>query len=420
MRIDIATPDPTRYIIEHEGEIRLEMMEWPNKTLSLLLDAHQLAKSGDKEEKVNRILQAARDQSITLRVLQIWREKLLKEGNRHIFIYDIVEQDANRIKSTEVYEEIVAQNGLQRINQLYNDTEDGLVYSSFETTNDLVSKISLAFKEKKTLKNVDYANNAIHTQSIDYHIFVDINLIDNYVAINLDPKSGLMEYGTTDERVSIVKIAGTYADKISEVFGINYLETRELTQNALYNIWKDATAYDIPELETVMDTVTQGTIDFVNSYEGALKLSDDAKSTLVKRILANFQHIYIKENYADIEEAIAHTRGNRPGFITEHNVRERTGSTFKQRSADRETPIEEMDTFGDTQVTIDELGRVEYLKYTWNGLEGISKAIPTIMDSKFGFDYIIFTRHATLEEINHVISQFRRYKGNIRIARLGH
>ena len=67
-------------------------------------------------------------------------------------------------------------------------------------------------------------------------------------------------------------------------------------------------------------------------------------------------------------------------FITEQNIRERSGSTLKQKSRNSSTPIEESDAFGDTIVTIDQLERVQKLTYNWNGLEDIppGKSIPLL------------------------------------------
>lgn len=423
MRIDDPNIDPVKFVIEKEDALREEMSTWHGKTLKVLLDNHDLPSSGNKPNQIDRVLDAVKLETIKLSKLREWSYRFLREGNRHLFIYDVIPEDINRIKNIGTLQEILEKHEIKKKDELFKKVRDGLVFFDFTTQNEEVSKISLVYKEEKVLKVPNYSNNTIETETIDYYIFIDIDVTDGIMLINLDPRSGLRESNENDDRVSLIKIAQRYKEEIETLFLLHFRDTNDVTQKALYRVWKDATQYVLPEVEQELGDLTDEITKFVDALaaDDKLNLKTETKTSLLKKILSNVEHSILKDRYEDYEEIIKQARNARPGFITEHKIRERTGSTLSQKSADKVTPIEESDSFSDTKVTIDQLERVQRLQYTWSGLEGIAPGvIPTIIESKPQYDYVIFTSYATVEEIAHVISQLKRYKTNVRSTRSDH
>ncbi|TNO67014.1 hypothetical protein [Bacillus cereus] len=420
MYISDLSEDPTKFVVDNEESLKVELNNWNKKTLKLLLSNHDEPVSGKKESLVENILSAIKNHTISLATLQEWSYRYLEEGKRHLFLFDIVPQISNDMKTMSNFEQVLIKGGIERINLLYQDVQDGLVLFDYDVHNDEVSKVRLAYKEKKMLRFPNYDTDRIERTEIDYYIFCYIDFVDNTLIINVEPISGLIESGENDAYVSVKKIALRYKGEMESVFGLVLQDTHDITQRALYRIWKDATRHELPEIAEVIDNITADVESFVESIasEEKLNLNEESQTKLVHKIITNIEHTIINENYEEFKEKIEMARNTKPGFITEQNIRERSGSTLKQKSRNSSTPIEESDAFGDTIVTIDQLERVQKLTYNWNGLEDIPPGkIHTIIESFLMYDQIIFTSHTTLEEFNHVLYQLKRYKSKIRAAR---
>lgn len=420
MYIQDINQDPTRYVVANESNLKAELNNWNKKTLKLLLSNHDQPVSGNKDALIENILSSVKNETISLQTLQEWSYRFLEEGKRHLYLFDIVPQNSKDLQGVETFEKILVDQQIERINLLYQNTEDGLVFFNYNVHNDQVSEIQLAYKEKKTLRVPNYDTDRIERNQIDYYIFCNINFTDNTLIINVDPISGLIESGESDAYVSAKNIALRYKEVMESTFGLIFQDTHDVTQRALYRIWKDATRHELPELAEELDNLTEIVNGFVEDIgsEKTLNLNADSQGKLVQKILSNIEQTIINERYEEIKDKIEQARNSKPGFITEQNIRERSGSTLRQKSRDSRTPIEESDAFGDTRLTIDQLERVQKLTYNWNGLEDIPPGkIHTIIESFSMYDQIIFTSHTTLEEFNHVLYQLKRYKSKIRASR---
>ncbi|MGQ4668599.1 hypothetical protein ACUIJN_22730 [Metabacillus halosaccharovorans] len=424
MLIKDLSQDPIEFIIQNETILTEYLKDWNNKSLKQLLGSHDLLISGNKDTLVKNILDGVKFGNISLVSLQSWFKKNLREGKRHLFIFDIVPEHSKQLSDINCFEGILSANeALERKDHLYKDVEDGLVVFNYSIKDNKVESIMLAYKEEKMLRLPNYETGSIDTKSIDYHIFIDIKLEDNIMYINLEPTTGLIENNENDATVSVKKIASRYKNVMEEIFSLKFLDPFEITQKALYRIWQDATRYELPEIIDILDSITSDVNNFVSdiSKEDKLALNQDIQNKLVTKVLSNIENSILTSRYDEYKEKIEQARKLKPGYITEQRIRERTGSTLNQKSADKLTPIEHADSFSDTRVTIDELERVQKLYYTWRGLDDIPPGvISTIIESFKEYDLVIFSSHSALEEIKHVLNQFKRYKDKIRNTRPSH
>lgn len=421
MYINNLQQDPVEFVIENETKLVSVLKEWHTKSLKHLLHSHNLVVSGNKETLVKNILEGIKLGEISLVTLQTWFKNLLREGKRHLFIFDIIPEQANAIRNIQNFEEIC--NNYQEFTRkdlLYQNVSDGLVLFNYSTVDNNVDYITLGYKERKVVRIPNYETGQIETNDIDYYIFIDINLADNTMIINLEPTTGLVENDESDAYVSVKSIALRYKEEMERIWNLRFYNTQDITPKALYKIWQDATKYDLPEVNEILDSIAEDVNSFVEniSKEEKLNLKHGTMTKLTTKILANIENAIVTDRYEEYREKIEQARKQKPGYITAQKIRERTGSTLNQKSADKQTPIEHSDTFSDTKVTIDELERVQKLYYTWRGLDDIPPGvIPTIIESFKEYDLIIFTNHTTVEEIKHVLNQFKRYKATIRASR---
>lgn len=112
-----------------------------------MLSNHDEPVSG-KKSLVENILSAIKNHTISLATLQEWSYRYLEEGKRHLFLFDIVPQISNDMKTMSNFEQVLIKGGIERINLLYQDVQDGLVLFDYDVHNDEVSKVRLAYKEK--------------------------------------------------------------------------------------------------------------------------------------------------------------------------------------------------------------------------------------------------------------------------------
>lgn len=414
--------DPVKFVIENEAMLHDELMGWHKKALRLLLSEHEGQKSGNKETLINNILSDVKLGTITLERLQRTAERYLEEGKRHVFVFDIVPEHVKPLRELEAFSKLINEKSLKKQNLLYHPVANDLIFFDYLVVNDVVSNIKLTYKEQQTLKIVDYENNRVDDVDINYHIFITIDLTHEFMTINLEPIRGLIVNEETDETVSVKKIAMIYKEKMKELLGLEFYTTHDVTQQALHSIWSDSTKYEVSDIQEVLDGVAIDVQDFVKSIcsPEKLNLCEETQVKITNKILGSLENSILTDNYDTYKDIIEQARHHKPGFITEHKIRERTGGVFKQKSADRSTPIEETDTFSDTKVTIDQLERVQQLYFTWNGFEYIPPGkVPTIIESFNMYDLIIFTSHTTLEEIEHVLNQLKRYKDQVRASRRG-
>lgn len=420
MLINNLQQDPVEFIVANEPTLKSVFLNYPNKALKILLSNHGGQINGNKDTLVQNIFADIKLGTLSLSSLQKFFYSNLEEGKRHLFVFDIFPESILQLKNIDVFNSFLEEKGLHKQNLLYQNVSDGLVLFDFLVKNDKVASIKLGYKEKKILRVPNYETNQIERAEIDYHIFININFDDNMMIINLEPFSGLIENNESDETVSIKKIALRYKEDMQQLFTLMFEDTHEITQKALYRIWEDATKHDIPQIQEILDSLTDEVGRFVNSIlkKEEVNLNKDTQNKLVNKILYSIENAVITERYDDFKEQIEQDRNTKLGYITEQNIRERTGSTLKQKSPDRKTPIEESVAFSDTKVTIDQLERVQKLTYTWNGIEDIPPGkIPTIIESFTQYDHIIFSSHTTLEEIEHVLYRLKRYKAKVRPPR---
>lgn len=422
MLISNTKQDPIEFVINNEKELTEKLKEWNAKSLKQFLGNHDLLVSGNKDTLVKSILDGIKFGDISLIALQAWFKKYLREGKRHLFIFDIVPEHSNALSDIEFFKGILEKNNeLIRKDEQYKKVNDGIVLFNYSIKDDKIESIMLGYKEEKLLRIPNYETSQIDTKTIDYHVFIDIKLEQNTMYINLEPTTGLVENNESDVTVSVKKIASRYKEIIESVFELKFLNPYETTQKALYRIWKDATGHDLPEIVGILDSITEDVNSFVSSIsnEDKLNLNPAIQKKLVTKVLSNIENAILTNKMDELQEKIEQERENKPGYITQQKVRERTGSTFNQKSANTLTPIENSDSFSDTRVTIDELERVQKLYYTWRGLDDIPPGvISTIIESFKEYDLIIFKSHSTLEEIKHVLNQFRRYKEKVRSSRI--
>lgn len=421
MFIQDLQQDPIEFVIENEPNLTSMLKEWHAKSLKHLLSSHNLISSGNKDTLVRNIIEGIKLGEIRLVTLQTWFKNHLREGKRHLFIFDIIPEQGNVLKDIETFEEICAEHEeFTRKDLLYQDVIDGLVLFNYSTVDNNVDYISLGYKEKKVIRVPNYETGRIDTTNIDYYIFIDINLADYTMIINLEPTTGLIENNESDTSVSVKTIALRYKESIQNIFRLHFYNMQDVTPKALYKIWQEATKYDLPEVNEILDSITDEVNNFVEniSEEEKLNLKHETKTKLTTKILSNIENAIVTDRNDEYHEQIEQARQLKPGYITAQKIRERSGSTLNQKSADKQTPIENSDTFSDTKATIDDLERVQKLYYTWRGLDSIPPGvIPTIIESFQGYDLAIFTSHSTLEEIKHVFSQLKRYKAAIRASR---
>ena len=91
-------------------------------------------------------------------------------------MFDIVPQISNDMKTMSNFEQVLIKGGIERINLLYQDVQDGLVLFDYDVHNDEVSKVRLAYKEKKMLRFPNYDTDRIERTEIDYYIFAILTL----------------------------------------------------------------------------------------------------------------------------------------------------------------------------------------------------------------------------------------------------
>lgn len=420
MLISNLEQDPIEFAVSKENELKNSLKEWNNKSLKLLLSSSDLVVSGNKETLVKNVIDGIKFGQIDLITLQKWFKKYLREGKRHVFIFDIIPEHANALRDIEKFEALISEKSLGKVDTLFQNVDDGLVLFNYSTTDNNIAQVTLAYKEKKILRIPNFNTETIDKKTIDYYIFIDINLDDHTMAINLEPTTGLIEDEESDATVSVKQIALRFKKEMEENFGLEFYNSNEITPKALYKIWKDATKHELPELTGVLDSITEEVDSFVENISKSeiLDLDHETQLKLTTKILSNLETSILTARYDQYKEEIENARKGKSGYITEQRIRERSGSTLNQKSRDKLTPIEHSDTFSDTRVTIDELERVQKLYYTWKGLDDIPPGtIPTIIESLIQYDLVIFTSHTTTEEMRHVLDQLKRTKSSIRIPR---
>ncbi len=254
-----------------------ELKEMPKKPLELFLRRNKLKTSGTIEELADRIDENIKSGIISNDIYVTWRNKLLREGKKHIYIYSIEEPTIENLKDISQFEKIKqekALNNIVSINDINNPNIPKLLYCTEIIADNAVNYIKLLYIERKVTYIPDYNVKSIVTNDINYYVFVDIDLKDGLLMIRLEPTKGLRETVAdedTDEIVSASKIAQRYARKICDIFGIETYDNSKEYQDILKELWK-STLIEISEIADKIDSIDEYTEAYINQCRDKLNI----------------------------------------------------------------------------------------------------------------------------------------------------
>lgn len=381
------------------------------KPLSMFLKKHKLKSTGNIEDLAKTIKSAVEEKNITTEEYQKWRIKLLREGRKHVYVFSLDNNSLNKLTDVQEFINIKENKGLnleQEVNNIDKPEIPTLAYCKEVIVNGTIEKINMLYVEKKTTYVPNYQSRIINTEEINYYVFININLAENIMIINLESTSGLRETDDeeTDEAISSSKIAQRYMKKVCEDFEICTYDNREEFQDVLKELWK-STLLNSPEIEEKINSIDEYTEAYINQCVDSLKIENVNAEELKIRINNYWEKILVNQPFDEVD-----IQSNEVGYITKEKVRGASSQNLTL-SVNKNVPLHLTDYHYDVKAAVDTEGNLTYLKFTWNGLEGLDRDIDTILEVFSGFFRVIFTKYSVEEEIDYVLSGIKRFKDQV-------
>lgn len=399
-----------------------DMKSMAKKTLKLFCKDNRIKYSGTIDELSNRIEQAVLGNSISIEAYNNWRIGVLKEGRKHVYVFSLLDSDRiNELKNLGTIQELKEANNIENKDVRTIDRPETpiLAFCNEQVINGQVKSVHLLYVEKKITYYPNFQTKVIDTKEINYYIFIDLLLDEKELIITLEPCQGLKEPDIDEEpdiTVSTSKVALKYCDIVCELFGLGTYDNRDDYQKAIKELWNSACDINIPEIDEKIDSIQEITEAYINqcikNLDIALGDDEDANKALLKeyseelkdRIKNYWLKVLLNQPFDDID-----VEENTLGYITAEKIRGESCQRLALTTG-KDVPIHLSDYHYDVRAAVDFRGHLTYLKFTWNGLEGIDNEISTILEVFSGFFRIIFTSYSVEEEIQHVFSGIRRFK----------
>lgn len=382
-----------------------ECMEY--KPLKKFLATHGVSPvPRSKEEARQKIMEKVDAGEIGQESLIQWIEQFYREGNKHIYIYDIDPVIVERLQRpgniTNLLNDYRVTERIRPFSSVDRPERPVLIHHEIITNEaDSPSIIEFGYVQKGQLRVIDNDTDTIQWHPINYYVLVEVDLNNGQIRVRLEPTKYLKKLG--DDFATLSQIAGKFKTFVSTILGLQTIDNQILVRKALYKLWVDSTIIDDPEIQKLIAAIEPYSEAFMAQVQAALNLSNTETRVSKKEILTMLEGLLIAKN----ELSCSHG----PGVVRKQKLTDRSGAIFQGTA---KGSMETTDLHLKTRAYVDGIGELFRLDFAWTGQDEDGTPINTIIESVDDYLEITFLGYNSEDDMNYVLSRIRDYCNNLR------
>ena len=332
-----------------------------------------------------------------------WIERFYREGNKHVFIYDMEEDVVDDLVKPQAIETLLARYDIEHRRQNFTDTDKPLaptlIHYEIKADNDgKAQQLEFGYVQIAYLRIVDDETDQINWHPINYYVLVEVDLVHKQILVRLEPTKHLRKLGNDVVRLS--GIADKYKQIVSGILNLRTVNSQLILQRALYKIWLESTTIDDPEVFAQLATIETINQAYIENLAHTLELTPKQVELLGNELKTLIEgHLLYEKEYED---------ANKPGYVRKQKTTDRSGGIFQGVA---KSSIEKTELHFKTRAYINSIGKVDRLDYAWYQC---GDEIKTNIESNEDFCEVTFFGYTTEEEIDYVLSRIRNYCQQVR------